>query len=523
MKKFVRSMLFGLVTINTMMAAGTTRPRLIVGIVVDQLRTDYLEFLKTTFGREGFNKLRKEGLYLQDIDFHQSVKDAPAATAVIFTGAWPRQTGVPSATVFDATTKRDVPVLADKQYRGVNSQAGYSAEALRLSTISDEIAIDGLGSGMIYSLSADPQQAVIMSGHAGKGAFWIDDNSGKWASTTYYQEMPASLAQYNRISPLSSRIDTIVWKPMMRPEAYPDLPGVRKQSAFRYTFPKSDRNSYIKFKQTPRGNDELTDAAITLLKNIPFGKSDAVDMLNVAYTLAPYGYDDDGDNRMELEDAYIRLDSQLARLFAEIDRTVGLDNTLIFLSSTGYYEDNKREDEKYRIPTGEFSLKRAESLLNSYLSATYGNGGYVLSMKDGKVTLNAKLIDEKRMPISTIREEARNFLVKMSGVYDGFTVDEILNSGQGGRMDLRLTTDPKYAADIYLEFTPGWILTDDSVVPAKQTTVHHGQVRTPAFLLAPNLQAETITEGIDATILAPTITSNLHIRAPNGAREKPMR
>lgn len=522
MNKFVTGMLMGLVTINTMVAAGHTRPRLILGIVVDQLRTDYLEFLQETFGKDGFNKLKDNGLYFKDIDFRQTVEDAPSATAVVFTGAWPKYTGIPSALVYDSSSRKTTGVLSDPNYKGVNTLSGYSPESLQLSTITDEIAIENRGTGYLYSIAADPQQAVIMSGHAGKGAVWIDDNSGRWASTSYYHDFPSVIAQYDRISPLSSRIDTIVWKPLLNLERYPEIPQLKKQSSFRYNFPRNERNVYIKFKNSPRGNEELTDAAIACLKSMSFGQGESVDMLNLAYSVAPYPYSYEGDSKLELEDAYIRLDGELARLFEEVDRRVGLDNTLIFLTSTGYYNDNKADEKKYRIPTGEFSLKRAESLLNSYLSALYGNGDYVESTTDGKITLNRKLIEEKRLSVQSVREISRDFLLKMSGVSDAFTIDDILGTGGMGRRNQWLSIDPKHGSDIYLEFTPGWTVIDDTKSEVKKTTVKYGQTRTPAFIMGPNIRKGTVSEGIDATILAPTITSALHIQAPNGSREKPL-
>lgn len=520
--KFVTSMLFGLVTINTMVAAETTRPKLILSIVVDQLRTDYLEMLQKTFGSKGFNRLKNDGIYFKDVDFRQTVGDAPTATAVVFTGAWPRETGVATGEIFDPTLKRNVPTLNDNSVKGTNTTTGYSPAALRLSTMADEILMDSEGSSLIYSISGDPQQAVIMAGHAGKGAIWIDDNSGKWASSTYYADFPNAINQYNKISPLSTRIDTIIWKPLLKADRYPDLPAAKRQTGFRYNFPKSDRNAYIRFKKSGKSNVELTDAAIVCLQTMPFGKGDAIDMLNIGYTLAPYSYSDNNDNRFELEDAYIRLDGQLARLFEEVDHQVGLENTLIFLTSSGYYDDSGADETRYKIPTGEFSMKRAESLLNSYLSATYGNGDYILSLGDGKVVLNGKLIEEKNRNLTQIREEVRNFLLKMSGISDAYTIDEILNSGALNRPNLRLSIDPKSAADIYVEFTPGWTVVDDNIVPAKQTVVRNGEMRTPAFLLGPGIRKEEVSKTVDATVLAPTIMSSLHIRAPNGSREKPL-
>ena len=513
-------MLLGLVTINTMIAAGQARPRLIVGIVVDQLRTDYLEFLQETFGKEGFNRLKENGTYFKDLDFKQTVSDAPSATALIFTGAWPKYNGIPSAKTFDSETKREINILSDPFYRGVNTQTGFSPQGLRLSTISDEIAIDGLGAGMIYSLSSDPQQAVIMSGHAGTGAVWIDDNTGKWASTNYYLDFPSAVAQFDRLSPLSERIDTITWKPLLGLDSYPGISSLKKQTGFKHTFPRWERNAYIKFKNSARANDEITDAAIACIKGMSFGQGETMDMLNIAYSVAPYPFTNDNDCKLELEDAYIRLDFQLARLFEEIDKKVGLDNTLIFLTSTGYYQDGRSDDKKYRIPTGEFSLKRAESLLNSYLSARYGNGDYINSVSNGRILLDHKLIEEKGHSTAAVRKDAKDFLVRMSGLADVLTIDEITSSRLVNHEDLLLSIDPKQAADLYLEIIPGWTLTDDTKIPAKKTPVRYNHTRTPAFIMGPTVEKKTIDTPVNATVLAPTVTSNLHIRAPNGAREQ---
>lgn len=521
MNRLITSVVFGLAAINTLVMADTTRPRLVVGIVVDQLRTDYLEYLRSLFGEDGFNRLMDKGVYMRDVDFRRTVADPASATAVVFSGGWPAANGVVADRVFDHSSKRSVPALADNAVNGNFTTEAYSPALLRLSTISDELAIDGGGLGLVYSISADPQQAVVMSGHAGNSAVWICDNNGKWASSTYYKDFPASLSRVNSYNPLSRRLDTLQWKPSRELSEYPGVPAQKRYYPFRYTFPTGDRDVYRRFKLSAPANTEVTDAAISCLESLSLGKrGDAIDMLNVGYTAAPFKYIKDGDYRLELEDTYLRLDSQIGRLFDAIDRQVGLDNTVIFLTSTGYYDDATADAPAYRIPSGDFSLKRAESLLNSYLSAKHGNGDYVETILDGEVFLDRRTIEEMRLSASMVREEAREFLLRMSGVAEAYTLDEIPAGGNETLETLRLLTDPKTSGDIFISFVPGWNVVSDNTYPVTTRAVRYGRPLTPAFLMGPEIKAVEINTPVDATVIAPTVTSALHIRSPNGARQK---
>ncbi len=523
MNRLITSVLFGLVSINAVVNANPARPRLVVGIVIDQLRTDYLQYLKELFGEKGFRQLMEKGAFIHDVDFRQTVSDPAAATAVGYTGAWPSSTGIPAATIYDNTSKRSIPVLTDNSVSGNFTSDKYSPSSLRLSTISDEIVIDGVGLGSVYSIAADPQQAIIMAGHAGKNAVWIDDNTGKWASTSYYPELPALVGRINQYSPLSSRIDTIVWKPSRDLSSYPGLPPQKKYYPFRHFFRSNDRDAYRRFKTSAPVNREVTDMALEFLRSLNLGnRGEAIDMLNIGYTAAPFKDIKDGDYRIELEDTYLRLDSQLARLFEEIDSKVGLDNTLIYLTSTGYYDDAVSDDPKYRIPGGDFSFKRAESLLNSYLSAKYGNADYVATIHDSQVFLDHNIIENKGINIDDLRREAREFLIKMSGVSQAFTIRDVLDGNSVATESLRLSADPKSCGDIFLKFTPGWNITDDLSFPSTTTPVRYGRTLSPAIIMAPDVEAIEITTPVEATTLAPTVTSTLHIRSPNGASGRPL-
>ena len=523
MNRLLTTVVCGIVGLNSMMLANVSRPRLVVGIMVDQLRTDYIEYLQELFTDNGFKKLVKEGVFLKDVDYKAGGLDAVSGTAIVYTGNYPRYNGITGARTYSPTHKGMVAALHDPSAIGNFTGDTYSPAALRLSTISDEIAIDGGGKSAVYSIAGDPQQAIIMAGHAGNSAFWLDENTGRWATTTYYRDTPKEPSQRNYQSPLTTRLDTMQWKPLLPLSSYSGLSDKKKSQGFQHRFPTSDRSVYRMFASSPMMNTEITDLAIAYLKDLRLGRDgDEIDMLNVAYTVAPYKFDGDNDYRLELEDSYVRLDRQLNRLFSAIQQYVGLDNTLIYLASTGYFDDSAQDDSQFRTPTGIFSVKRGLSLLNSYLSATYGNGSYVDTYSNGHVYLDHKEIEEKKLNIREVAELSRDFLVKMSGVNDAFTMSDIMSSSLPSMEGLRLSTDPKTGGDVILEFNSGWNIVDDTRFPNDVQTARSSPALTPVFIMGGGLAPQVISEEVEATAIAPTIAETLRIRAPNGSAAKPL-
>lgn len=517
MKRLLTTMLCSIVGINTMLMADAARPRLVVNIVVDQLRTDYIEYLRQHFGRRGFNMLIDKGIYLRDVNFPGPDADAVSGTAVALTGSDRASSGVTSAEVYDRERRSVRPVLSSSQ------KGGYTPENLLLSTISDEIAIDGIGLGGIYSIAIDPQQSVLLAGHAGTSAVWLDAETGRWATSAWYKDLPLPVSVLNRSASPAARLDTMSWAPMLKLDSYPGIPAQKRFYPFRYTFPTSDRDAYRRWSLSPLANREVTDIAVSYLKQLKLGtRGDAIDMLGVAYTAAPFKYVKDGDYRLELEDTYLRLDRQLERLVDAIDAGPGLDNTVIYLTSTGYYDDAVADDAKYRLPGGTFSKKRALSLLNSFLSARYGNADYVEAFYGPQIYLDRRAIDSRRLDEREVASAARDFLSRMSGVRNVYTLTDILNAETPETAQLRRSIDTGSCGDLYMDFQPGWTITDDRVFPVQTKPVRASMVSTPAFILSPGVEPVKVSTPVDARRLAPTVTQILRIRSPNGAQAKPL-
>lgn len=518
-----------MVTLTLSGQSAGKRPSLVVGIVVDGLSLEQIELLKDYFGNDGFRRLLNEGVTITDLDYGSAL-DPTAATALLYTGASPSVSGIDAETIFDRDTRRTAPTLHDGATIGNFTDETLSPRALRVSTIGDEIRIATGGLGHVYSLAPTPSQSIVMTGHNGNSGFWINDVNGKWATTTFYKDVPTAIQSRNHLESLDIKMDTMVWSNSMAVEKYPDMPAYKKLFNFRHTFLRNDPQRVTKFRHTPLANNEVTDIAGEYIKSMSMGKSDNIDMLNLSFTVSPYLYSADSDTRMEQMDSYLRLDRQLARLFKAIDTAgPGMNNTLLFITGTPAPSKRRKDDEKWDIAAGEFSPRRAIALLNMYLISQYGNGEWVIGFHGNQFFLNQKLIAERDKDLRQVRRDAALFLSKMSGIAEAYTLDDVID---GRAMETsvvpRRNINSETAGDIFAAIMPGWEITDDGS-PAPATVEFPMTQRltasvAPGFMMAPShLKPQTLNTPVDARVIAPTVCSILRIRSPNAAMLPPLR
>ena len=228
-------------------------------------------------------------------------------------------------------------------------------------------------------------------------------------------------------------------------------------------------------------------------------------------------------------DAYVRLDRDIASIVKAIEKGPGMANTLLFVAGTPAPAGGKRDEERWNIPTGQFSPRKAVSLLNMYLMALHGNGEWVNGYHNGFFYLNRALIKERDMSDADIRRESAEFLARMSGVSDVYTIDDILARRAGDDPSaIQRNISASHAGDLLVMVNPGWEVTDgeEYSVPGQsqsQLPVVRWQATTsPVYILSPNISATEIVERVDARTIAPTVARILRIRSPNAASLPPL-
>ena len=180
--RLISSVIFSLVALSALsQTAANGRPTLVVGITIDQLRSDYIQLLQSHFGENGFKRLLREGVYIENAVFKIADVNKITSTALLYTGAYPNVTGITGEKLYDEAARKALAIFNDSKYIGNATDETYSPMALKVSTLSDELRMDNNGIGSVYAIAPDAQQALVRAGHAANGALWVNEKTGKWA------------------------------------------------------------------------------------------------------------------------------------------------------------------------------------------------------------------------------------------------------------------------------------------------------------------------------------------------------
>lgn len=384
-----------------------TQPRLIVGITVDQLRTDYLQALLSKMNQGGFRKLMEEGLLFENVTFELDQPDATAAIATLASGSYPYQNGITSRFILDLQTLQRHSIFQDRDYIGFATDGFWSPKALMGSTLSDELKSATQMRSKVYSIAPEAEQALLGGGHAADGVFWIDDKTGHWASTTFYHDFPAFVSQQNNTkTPLFIDLTTSDWNSQLISTGADGIAPLQQAApGFTHKFVQGGKQiNYQWVKTSPIVNDAILQMAKQFISGSRLGSNGTTDMLQLTFYAGTYQHEKTSVYPSELQDTYLRLDENIESLLQYIDKNVGLKNTLIYLMGTG--QTDEVADDITTLAARDFNANRCTALLNSHLISLHGQGQWVEGFNDGHIYLNHNLIEQKQLSVDEVSKQA---------------------------------------------------------------------------------------------------------------------
>ncbi|MDH6356495.1 alkaline phosphatase family protein [Parabacteroides sp. PF5-9] len=522
MRKILSSLIVLLAVTN--LEAQQQVPKVVVYITVDQLRGDYIEYFYHTFGERGFKRLINNGVVYQNIRYDFPDLDQSNTFATLFTGTNPNFHGISGDKQYDFDREREISILNDPEYLGNYTRENYSPKRLISSTIGDELKIASQGRSDVYSIAPNAENAILSAGHAANGAFWMDDYNGKWATTTYYKGIPWYVDRYNNgAESLASRLDKMVWIPSLPISRYNAFPYVLDEIPFRYTYSEKTANVYLNLKTSPLINKEVNRLAKQFFEYAAFGSRSCPDMLAITYYAGNYRHLMHKEYTREIQDTYYQLDQDIEELLNVIDRKVGLNNTLIVFTGSGYYRSEEEYSEGLLLGGGEFFPKRCIALLNMYLMNIYGQqNNWVEGYYNNQIFLNRKAIENANLDLAEIQKKSAEFVQEFSGVQH-VTTDRALLAGEWneGTAKFRHGTHHIGRGDLIIELQPGWKVNFENS-KGKTKVVRNNAVLTPLIFMGNGLNPKHIYREVKATEIAPTVTHILRIRPPNAANSLPL-
>lgn len=521
MRGLITSILAILTITGLQAQTATTTPKLVVGLTIDQLRTDYIEAFSSLYGDKGFKRIRKEGKIFQNASYTFANPDRASAIAAIYTGTTPAVNGIVGQTWLDASTLRPINCVEDPEFMGYYTTDNSSASKLLTSTLADELKIATQNKALVYAIAPLRETAIPGAGHAGDGAFWVNDITGKWCGTTYYAEFPTWLSQYNDRQGIDFRIGNMIWTPALPKESYTAISTENGRNSFSHKFDDAKRNKYKRLLTSPLINDEVNRIAEELLRNTSIGVDRIPDLLTLTYYAGNYNHQSTAESALEIQDSYVRLDENIGNLLDLLDKKIGLQHVLLFITSTGYTDSETPDLKQYRIPGGEFHLNRCAALLNMYLMATYGEGQYVTAYHNRQIYLDHKLLEQKQIVPAEIQQKATEFLMQFSGVNEVYSSHRLLLGAWTPELQrIRNAYHRQRSGDLVIDILPGWTIVDEN--SGTEQVVRTAHTPMPIIFMGSSVKPEIIHTPTTVDHIAPTVAHVMRIRAPNASTAAPI-
>ena len=311
MKKQILTTFFASIAMAGTMAQTGSVPRLVVGISIDQLRSDYLNAFMPLYGDGGFKLLLEKGQVYSNVQYQHTPVDRASAIASVVTGTIPYNHGIIAEEWMSRTELHTNYCVDDRNHKGVGTSDNSSPKHLLVSTIGDELKAATKGKALVYSVAPYREVAILGAGHAADWAMWIDNQSGKWAGTTYYGEAP-SWFRYLDGGSIADRISSLTWNPKNDVVGTYNYYLTTPQKSFSHRFTGDSR--FRVFKTSGLVNEEVTKAARSCIENGHAGMDEVTDFLSICYYAGNFHADNTISTTTELQDTYIRLDEELSTL-----------------------------------------------------------------------------------------------------------------------------------------------------------------------------------------------------------------
>ncbi len=510
------------------------KPKLIVSIIVDPLSPQWIEKYKDHFTENGLAKLYREGMSFQNAQADQFLIDRASAVTIISTGAPASLNGIIGSSWYDRLKKDEIFCTEDyKSTDLVNFTPGprHSSQHLLVTTTGDQLKLNS--NGKVISLSLEADAAVLSGGHKTDGTYWFDSQTGTFTSnTSFISSLPDWVNSFNNSGKSEDLLNSdwdLVTGPnpfiLAHPDDSPHEIGIHgTRTTFPYKLSRMKRTNslgqYEVLKNTPFGNTLLTDFAIESLKNEELGSDAYTDYLCITFT----GFDQIirmyGPESQEAADAIVRLDTDIERLISKLIDQVGKDDLMVVFTGTHGSSWNVNWALAEGLPAGQFRARNAIALLNSYLSAIYGENYWIESYVNQQFYLDHSLIDQNQIPISEIQEKAARFLTQFTGIADAFTATQfnLINMYNTNGSVFLNTYHTKRSGDILINLEPGWI--QDGNFVSDHLSIYEYDQKVPLVFWGGATQAQVSNVPVTLSNIAPTICRAVNIPVPSGSNSK---
>jgi predicted AlkP superfamily pyrophosphatase or phosphodiesterase len=524
-------------------SAGVPRPKIVIGLVIDQMRWDYLYRYYDRYQSNGFKRLLNEGFSCENTYIPYIPTYTAIGHATIYTGSVPSIHGIAGNDWYEQRTGYRMYCTEDSAVKsvGTTSKAGkMSPKNLLATTVTDELKLATNFRSKVVGIALKDRGGILPAGHSADAAYWFDDLTGGWISSSYYMnELPEWVNTFNSERRVEKYL-TQKWNTLRSIESYvqsspdssPRYEGKFKNETspvFPHDIAANRTSDWSTIRSTPFANTLTLDFAKAAIRSEGLGLGAVTDFLAISISSTDYIGHQFGPNAVEIEDTYLRLDLDLAAFLNYLDVTFGKNQYTVFLSSDHGAAHNPTFLKDHKIPAGLWSgttgLKADISELNSLLAKKYNVEKIVRSLFNYQVNLNYEAIESNHLDINNVKRDIILYYKRQPGVAQVIDLNNLNNAAIPDAMKSRIINgyNEKRSGEIQIILDPGWY----QGYGTEATGTTHGtwnpyDTHIPLIFMGWGIKKGKSYKPYYMTDIAPTISALLKIQEPNGNIGKPI-
>ncbi len=529
MKKSL-SLLFIIIVSSFLNAQNNSeKPKLVIGVVVDQMRYEYLHRFENHYSENGFKRLIQDGFFAKNTHFSYIPTYTGPGHASVYTGTTPANHGIIANGWYDKFKNESVYCVQDDEVNsiGVNAKDGQMSPHRMLTTsIADQNRLDTQFRGKTFGVSIKDRGAILPAGHTANAAYWfVGGDEGKFITSDFYlDELPKWVTKFNRKTKQYFK----TWKTLHPIESYIESGSDLNDYEFGFkgkstaTFPydlkklRSENDNFDILKPTPFANTMLTDFAEKLIKNEDLGQDSDTDFLTISYSSTDYAGHNFGVNAKEIQDIYIRLDQNIANLLNYLDKNVGENNYTLFLTADhgAVHVPNYLKDQK--VPAGYFESKELQIAVKDFVKGKFESSKLIEGFSSQHIFFDYEELEDHDVEADDLQEALYYFLLQYDKIDRVYTRDMIENSSASNAFSRNVANGfhPKRSGDVIYILEPAVIS-----YPLKGST--HGSymsydTQAPLLFYGNGINKGQSYQSYYIKDIAPTLAALLGIAQPNG-------
>jgi predicted AlkP superfamily pyrophosphatase or phosphodiesterase len=518
------------------------RPKLVVGIVVDQMRWDYLYRFYNRYQSNGFKRLLNEGFSCENAQVNYIPTFTGPGHSCIYTGSVPSIHGIAGNDYIVQATGQSMYCAEDNSVQtvGSDSKAGQmSPRNLLVTTVTDELRLATNFRSKVIGIALKDRGGILPAGHTANAAYWFDDKSGNWITSTYYmKDLPQWAKDFNdqKLPETYLKLD---WTSLYPVETY--LQSTPDDSKYEGKFKGTDAPTlpvktsaiYKKLglgliRSTPYGNTLTIDMAVAAINGEQLGQGDQTDFLAMSLSSPDYIGHQFGINAVEIEDTYLRLDRDIANFLTFLDAKVGKGNYTVFLTADHGAAHNTAFLNDHDIPAGVWDEASVLKDINKVLMDKYKADSLVLSLNNYQVNFNYRIVNYLHIDQDELKKECIKYLQKQPEIQYAVDMTKIASSSIPEPLRERIINgyNAKNSGAIQIILDPAWFTGHGSGDGGPTGTTHGTwnpyDNHIPLVFMGWGIQHGSAVREVHMTDIAPTIAALLHIQAPNGCIGTPI-